>query len=196
MARVQQRPLQTVSKIGIETNCLVIIPRRAIVFILFQVGTGTVGEGSAVVGIEPDRLVESFDREVVFALPQVSHTAVVEGLGVSRIELDRLIEILDGAVVVPLFGIGVATIVIGDSRGSRGVSPRIDERRATFDPGIRATCDPSRCTTRYSSDSWCSASGSAPPPVSASNSKMSANATPPVMPPLSKFHVRLPDSGN
>ena len=90
-------------QIGIETNCLVIVPRRAIVFILFQVGSGTIGESSAVVGLELDRLIERFDSEVVFAFPQVSRAAIVEGLGVSWIELDRLIEVLDGAAVVRLW---------------------------------------------------------------------------------------------
>src|SRR3954452_21100608 len=89
-------------QIGLKANGLVVVPRRAIVLVLFQVDSGTVDESPAVVRIEPDRLIESLEGGVVFAFPQVSRAAVVEGLGVSWIELDRLVEIRDGAVEVSL----------------------------------------------------------------------------------------------
>src|SRR5215207_1723093 len=119
---------------GLKANGLVVVPRRAIILVLFQIDPGTVDESSAVFRIQLDSLIERFESEIVFALPQVSRAAVAEGLGVSWIQLDRLIEIRNGAVKVSVCGIGIAAIVIGNSQGRRALAGS-DEGRATIDPG-------------------------------------------------------------
>src|SRR6185437_204687 len=76
--------------------------------------------------------------EIVFAFLQVRHAAVIEWLGVSWIELDRLIKVLDGAVVIQRCGIGVATIVIGNSQSGRRRDPvLVDERRASSNASFK-----------------------------------------------------------
>ena len=62
---------------------------------------------------------KSSDGAVVLALFLIGHAAVIERLGVVGIDLDRLIVVPDGAVVLALAGVGVATVVVGDSEESR-----------------------------------------------------------------------------
>src|SRR5262249_43451914 len=123
--------------VGLEADCLAVVPGGAVEFVLYPVSFGTVGESVGIVGIELDRLVEIFDRTVVIALLPINYTAVVEWFRVIRIELDRLVVILDCAVVIPLRGIGVATVVERDRHDVRRLVARIDERRAAIDLRVR-----------------------------------------------------------
>ena len=103
-----------------------------------------------------------------------------------------MIEILDGAVVVALCGIGIATIVIGDSQGSRRALTRIDERRATINPrferrAIQAVAQlniPEIVTLGFG---FCAAAGDP------SNSKMRMARR--RWAACTNFHTRLPDFG-